>query len=98
MSNSIFSKRNYDLIGVILLAALIMVVLPLTLERARRGGLRTHVLPTWFDVDTEADLLRLQREIATTPTGPLRSIAFVRALFAAGVFPGAIRPSTSPLS
>jgi rSAM/selenodomain-associated transferase 1 len=63
-------------------------VLPVTLERAKRRGLRTHVLPTWFDVDTEADLLRLQREIATTSTGPLRTIALVRELFAAGVFSG----------
>jgi len=61
-------------------------VLPLTLERAKRSGLRTHVLAPWFDVDTEADLLRLQREVATTSTGPPRTIALLRALFAAGVF------------
>ena len=28
-------------------------VLALTLDRARQQGLRTHLLPTWFDVDTE---------------------------------------------
>ena len=63
-------------------------VLPLTLERAQRSGLRTHVLATWFDVDTEADLLRLQREIANQHTGPRRTIALVRELFAAGVLAG----------
>jgi rSAM/selenodomain-associated transferase 1 len=60
-------------------------VLPLTLERAQRSGLRTHVLPTWFDVDTEADLLRLQREIAHQRTGPPRTVALIHELFAAGV-------------
>jgi hypothetical protein len=60
-------------------------VLGLTLERARRSGLRTHVLSPWFDVDTEADLRRLQREIADQRTGPLRTIALVRELFTAGV-------------
>ena len=61
-------------------------VLPLTLERARHHGLRTHVLPSWFDVDTEADLARLQGELAQRQTGPLRTIALMRELAAAGVF------------
>ena len=60
-------------------------VLPLTLERAQRSGLRTHVLATWFDVDTEADLLRLQRELAHQRTGPPRTVALMRELFATGV-------------
>jgi rSAM/selenodomain-associated transferase 1 len=59
-------------------------VLPMTLERARRGGLRTHLLPAWFDVDTEADLIRLQNELATQPEGPLRTLALLRELAAAG--------------
>jgi rSAM/selenodomain-associated transferase 1 len=35
-------------------------VLSLTLARARRLGLRVACLPTWFDVDTGADLERLE--------------------------------------
>jgi uncharacterized protein len=35
-------------------------VLPLTLERARRLGLRAVCLPTWYDIDTGADLARLE--------------------------------------
>jgi hypothetical protein len=34
-------------------------VFDLTQARARRLGLRVHVLPEWFDVDTETDLRRL---------------------------------------
>jgi rSAM/selenodomain-associated transferase 1 len=34
-------------------------VFDLTQDRARRLGLRVHVLPEWFDVDTETDLRRL---------------------------------------
>jgi len=60
-------------------------VLRLTLERAHRSGLRMHVLPAWFDIDTEADLYRLQRETAGQHTGPLRTIALVQELSAAGV-------------
>lgn len=60
-------------------------VLGLTLERARRGGLRMQALPAWFDVDTEADLFRLRREIVDQSTGPLRTIALVQELSAAGV-------------
>jgi len=43
------------------------------------------VLPAWFDIDTEADLYRLQRETARQHTGPLRTIALVQELSAAGV-------------
>jgi uncharacterized protein len=60
-------------------------VLGLTLERSRRSGLRMQVLPAWFDVDTEADLFRLRREVADQSTGPLRTIALVQELSAAGV-------------
>jgi hypothetical protein len=38
----------------------------------------SRLLPSWFDVDTEADLRRLRRELATTSGGPARTAAFVR--------------------
>jgi uncharacterized protein len=57
-------------------------VLPLTLERARRCGLATHVLPAWFDVDTEADLTRLERALAAGDDGPRRTTALLRELVA----------------
>src|SRR5262249_33699023 len=59
-------------------------VLALTLERARLSGLRMYVLPTWFDIDTEADLIRLQRETTGRRMRPLRTIALVQERSAAG--------------
>ena len=57
-------------------------VLPLTLDRARQQGLRTHLLPTWFDVDTEQDLRRLHREMMMVAGGsPRRTFCFVSDLF-----------------
>lgn len=38
-------------------------VLSQTLERAAELGLRTAITPQWYDVDTPADLLRLQEEL-----------------------------------
>jgi len=38
-----------------------------TLERAQHLGLRVVCLPTWFDVDTGADLERLRAELAGAP-------------------------------
>jgi len=71
-------------------------VLPLTLERARHHGLRTHVLPPWFDVDTEADLIRLQGELAKQQTGPLRTMALMRELAAVGALVGSrITPASA---
>ena len=64
-------------------------VLPLTLERAQHLGLRTHLLSPWFDVDTEADLVRLQEELAKEPGGPRRTVALLRELAAAGIFASA---------
>jgi rSAM/selenodomain-associated transferase 1 len=55
-------------------------VLPMTLERVRELGLRVHVLPAWFDVDTEADLRRLHEEMRAGG-GPPRTRAFVGALY-----------------
>ena len=39
-----------------------------TLERAREIGLRTELLPTWYDVDESTTLERLRRELAS-PAG-----------------------------
>jgi uncharacterized protein len=39
-----------------------------TLARAEGLGLRVAVLPTWDDVDTPDDLLRLQRQLRTLPS------------------------------
>ena len=55
-------------------------VLPLTLQRAKDLGLSLHLLPAWFDVDTEADLRRLHAAMASNG-GPPRTLAFVRELF-----------------
>lgn len=44
-------------------------VLSLTLERARRLGMRAACLPTWYDVDTGADLARLESALRELP-GP----------------------------
>jgi rSAM/selenodomain-associated transferase 1 len=56
-------------------------VLDLTLDKAREQGLRTHLLPTWFDVDTEPDLRRLRAEMTAAGNGPRRTFAFVSQLF-----------------
>jgi rSAM/selenodomain-associated transferase 1 len=51
-----------------------------TLGKASRRGLSVHVLPRWFDVDTEADLRRLRAEMTMAGRGPGRTYAFVRQL------------------
>lgn len=38
-----------------------------TLALAAELGLRTALLPTWYDIDTVADLARLRRELSTAP-------------------------------
>ena len=50
-----------------------------TLERARALGLSVRLLPSWFDVDTTADLARLRAELAGRAQ-PRRTAEFVRAL------------------
>lgn len=55
-------------------------VLEATLARARGLGLRVRLLPTWFDVDTEADLHRLRDALQPGDTRPARTAAFVRGL------------------
>jgi rSAM/selenodomain-associated transferase 1 len=53
-------------------------VLGRTLERAQRLGLRVACLPTWFDVDTGADLERLRVELEAAPgAGPRHTRAFL---------------------
>jgi rSAM/selenodomain-associated transferase 1 len=38
-----------------------------TLALAEELGLRTALLPTWYDIDTAAELARLKRELQTAP-------------------------------
>jgi len=53
-------------------------VLSRTLERAQRLGLRVACLPTWFDVDTGADLERLRVELEAAPgASPRHTRAFL---------------------
>lgn len=52
----------------------------ITLERAREARLRVHLLPQWFDVDTESDLRRLQADLRKAGEEPSRTRDFVRGL------------------
>jgi hypothetical protein len=57
-------------------------VFAMTLEKARTRGLSVHVLPQWFDVDTEADLRRLHTHMTARRThNPQRTYALVRQLY-----------------
>lgn len=53
-------------------------VLDDTIDRARRLGLEVAILPSWFDVDTGADLERLDASLVAAP-----GAAHTRAFFAA---------------
>ena len=55
-------------------------VLTLTLEKAHRRDLSVHLLPRWFDVDTEADLRRLHADVTAGGDGPRRTSDFLRRL------------------
>ena len=68
-------------------------VFSITFEKASRRGLSVHVLPHWFDVDTETDLSRLYAEMTAGRQGPRRTYAFVRQLFGAAVDTGSERDS-----
>jgi uncharacterized protein len=57
------------------------VVLSTTLAKARALDLDVYLLPTWFDVDTEADLARLHAELRPGDPGLPRTSAFVRQLY-----------------
>ena len=52
-------------------------VVPLTLGRAAAAGLVTHVLPTWWDVDTPDDLARLEQTLFSS-WWPARTAEWVR--------------------
>ncbi len=56
-------------------------VFAMTLDKARAQCLSVHVLPHWYDVDTEADLQRLHADITASAHGPQRTHAFVRQLY-----------------
>jgi hypothetical protein len=56
-------------------------VFAMTLDKARSRGLSVHVLPQWFDVDTEADLRRLHADMIAGTDNPQRTYAFVRRLY-----------------
>jgi uncharacterized protein len=56
-------------------------VLPTTLMRAKDLGLRSHVLPPWFDVDTADDLMRLRNEMKADGCQARRTSAFLRTLY-----------------
>ncbi|ETX00268.1 MAG: hypothetical protein ETSY1_11830 [Candidatus Entotheonella factor] len=55
-------------------------VLTETVRRAKRIGLRVAYLPTWYDIDTPADLVRLQAALTQPYT---RDLHHTRAFFAA---------------
>ena len=56
-------------------------VFAMTLEKARDRGLSVHILPQWFDVDTEADLRRLYADMTARSHSPQRTYALVRQLY-----------------
>lgn len=56
-------------------------VFDLTQARARRLGLRVHVLPEWFDVDTDTDLRRLRAEPPAMPDLATRTYRCLGAIY-----------------
>lgn len=69
-------------------------VFAMTLDKGRARGLSVHVLPRWFDVDTEADLRRLGADMTADHDGPRRTYAFVRELLAPAPGPRHGHPPT----
>ena len=55
-------------------------VIPQTLEICRRLKLKVHPLPEWYDVDVEADLIRLRRDLAENPASAPHTYAFLKKL------------------
>lgn len=51
-----------------------------TVARARALGIRVHLLPTWFDVDTGSDLRRLRADLAAGVAVPRRTARCLAAL------------------
>ena len=74
------------------------VVLAKTLERAHARDLSVHVLPPWFDVDTEADLTRLHRDMTADGHGSTRTYEYLQRLFSAPERrgPGPLAKSRAP--
>jgi hypothetical protein len=67
-------------------------VLGRTLDRTQRLGLRVACLPTWFDVDTGADLERLRIELEGAPGAwPRHTRAFLERRIPCGV--PAVKPA-----
>jgi hypothetical protein len=60
-------------------------VLAQTLGAAAAAGLRVHLLPPWYDVDTGKDLGRLARELESNGTMARETWAFLRGLRAGRV-------------
>ena len=48
------------------------LVLEQSLAKAGQENLRVSILPEWYDVDTEADLIRLLQDIRTYPANQLK--------------------------
>ena len=56
-------------------------VIELTTSRASRLALRAHVLPEWFDVDTESDLRRLRDDLRSGAPVPRRTARCIQAIY-----------------
>jgi rSAM/selenodomain-associated transferase 1 len=56
------------------------VVLEQTLRHAAAVGLRVHLLPPWFDVDTAKDLVRLADDLAKNESPARHTQAFLQVL------------------
>ncbi|MBW1981481.1 MAG: TIGR04282 family arsenosugar biosynthesis glycosyltransferase [Deltaproteobacteria bacterium] len=56
------------------------LVIPQTLAVCAGLGLKVHKLPEWYDVDVEADLKRLQRELQQQPSLAPHTAAFLQRL------------------
>jgi rSAM/selenodomain-associated transferase 1 len=54
------------------------LVIPQTLAICSRLGLAVHPLPEWYDVDVEADLMHLQRDLAQEPELAPNTRAFLQ--------------------
>ncbi len=54
------------------------VVLEQTLSQAAAAGLRVHLLPPWFDVDTARDLERLADDLGKNDTLARHTLAFLQ--------------------
>jgi len=55
-----------------------------TLARAETAGCRVHLLPVWYDVDTETDLRRLARDLAVAPESAPQTARCIHALRSLG--------------